>query len=384
MINLDKLKRARHGRQAALIDEVVSDPLAGLSPDAAEQRLRDERNHGRRARRAAAREELKAQARRQAFARLEQVGEAVEAYYGSQAHAAAPVLRGGSLVVQVSDVHFGCVVRGLEQRDNANTWDSQVACRRFKTLAEAAKFHGISHGAEELVVALTGDLFDSKIGKERYDKLLNSETAAALTYMRGKDLLIQFIDDLRASEIFGAIRVVGIAGNEARLYADRGHSHIMASDNWDALLNADLAARYRGSDVACEFGVNRYVAEIQGWRMLLIHGDQGRFNPTNQTQIQSLLGNHDADFGISGHIHDTLITGKWIRCASMMGTDAYAGDGLGLEGMAAQTILWLAPGVRHAYAIDLQNPSEELVPYQLFDYAGAFGFADNLFGFEHQ
>lgn len=380
MIDPNKLKAARAERSQ--MEEVIVDPLAGLSPEAAELRARTERNHGRRARRAAARDELKAQARRNAFARLEQVEAEVEAFYADAPTENAPILRGGSLVVQISDVHFGCVVRGMEERDNANTWDSQVACKRFKALAEAVKFYGVSHGAEELVVALTGDLFDSKIGKERYDKMLNSETAASLTYMRGKDLIIQFIEDLRLSEIFGQVRVVGIAGNEARLYADRGHSHIMASDNWDSLLNADLAARYRGSDVTCEFGVNRYVADIQGWRMLLIHGDQGRFNPTNQTAVQSLLGNHDADFGISGHIHDTLITGKWIRCASMMGTDAYAGDGLGLEGMAAQNILWLSPGVRNSYAIDLQNPSDELVPYQLFDYAGAFGLADNLFGFE--
>ena len=50
--------------------------------------------------------------------------------------------------------------------------------------------------------------------------------------------------------------------------------------------------------------------------------------------------------------------------------------------MAAQNILWLSPGGRNSYAIDLQHPPDELVPHQLFDSAGAFGLADNLFGFE--
>ena len=65
--------------------------------------------------------------------------------------------------------------------------------------------------------------------------------------------IFQFVETIRRSEVFGSIRIVGISGNEARLYADRGHSHIMASDNWDSLLNADLASRYLGSDIEVVF-----------------------------------------------------------------------------------------------------------------------------------
>ena len=60
-----------------------------------------------------------------------------------------------------------------------------------------------------------------------------------------------------------------------------------------------------------------------------------------------------------------------------MGTDFYAGDGLGLDGIAAQNVMWLAPGQRNTYAIDLQNPDPGLEPYELFDYGGAYGSAES-------
>ena len=72
------------------------------------------------------------------------------------------------------------------------------------------------------------------------------------------------------------------------------------------------------------------------------------------------------------------MTGKWIRSASLVGTDFYAGDGLGLEGRASQNIFWLAPGQRNTYAVDLQTPDPSIEPFKLFDYRGAFGSADIL------
>ena len=376
-IDFDRIKKLTERPAVEPITDVIADPLKGLSPEAQEQAIRDNRRTVRKDKRDRARAELQQTQLENEIRTTREMEEDISSFYASRKYSQGMRLKGGAIVVQLSDIHFGCVVKGMEERTDANEWDFTVAARRLRALAEHTKFYAVAHGAEELVVALTGDIFDSKIGKERYDKMLNSEGAATYTFSRGKDLVIQFINDLVASELFGRVRVTGIAGNEARLFADRGHSHVMSADNWDSALNAELASYYRGSDVECEFGVNRKVLEIQGHRMLMIHGDQGRFNPTNQTATQSLLGQHDATFGISGHIHDTLITGKWVRSSSVMGTDYYAGDGLGLDGIAAQNVMWLAPGQRNTYAVDLQNPDPGLEPYELFDYGGAYGSAES-------
>ena len=283
--------------------------------------------------------------------------------------------RGGSLLVQVTDVHFGGTVKGLEERDNANEYCLHKAAHRLAVYAEEILFYAAAHGVDELVIAFTGDIFDSKVGKERKDKMLHAEGTACSAYLKGRDLIRQFVDTFRESELFGSITLAGIAGNEARLYDDRGHGHVTASENWDSLLNADLVAWYAGSDVDLKMRVNRCVIEIQGWKVLLLHGDQAIDKNLSQTRCYSVLAQHKADFGISGHIHSGLVTPYWVRSASLIGTDAYAGDGLALDGMASQTIFWLRPGKRNTIQVDLQNADPDIEPFEVFDYDGAFGAA---------
>ena len=374
-IDYNAIRAMAEAKLPVNMNQKIADPLEGLTDGAREQKIRDDRRNARKEQRDAAREEYLVSQARSELAKAEEVAADAEAFYSSQSYGSALRCRGGSIMVQLSDLHFGCTVEGLEEREDANEYNLDIAAHRLATFAQQAIFYGVAHRAEECVIALTGDIFDSKIGKERYDKMFNSETTATQAYLRGRDLIIQFVEAIRQSEVFGSIRIVGISGNEARLYSDRGHSHIMAADNWDSLLNADLASRYIGSDIDCEFGVNRFVAEVQGWKVLLLHGDQGIDSKLSQTKVQSVLGTHGAHFGISGHIHDTLVTGKWIRSASLVGTDFYAGDGLGLEGRASQNIFWLAPGQRNTYAVDLQAPDPAVEPFKLFDYRGAFGVA---------
>ena len=374
-IDYNAIRSMAEAKRAAAFTDQIADPYEGLSDIAREQKIKDDRRDVRKEQRIAAREEVLVNEAKSELARAEDVAADAEAFYAAQSYKSQLRCRGGSIMAQLSDLHFGGTVKGLEEREDANVYNMDVAAHRLATYAQQVIFYGVAHLAEECVIALTGDIYDSKIGKERLDKILNSESTATASYLRGRDLIIQFIETIIRSEVFGSVRIVGISGNEARLYADRGHSHIMAADNWDSLLNADLASRYIGSDVQCDFGINRYVAEVQGWKVLLLHGDQGVDSKLSQTKVQSVLGTHNADFGISGHIHDTLVTGKWIRSASLVGTDFYAGDGLALEGRATQNIHWLAEGQRNTYAVDLQTPDPSVEPFKFFDYRGAFGVA---------
>jgi hypothetical protein len=273
-------------------------------------------------------------------------------------------------MVQLSDIHFGGTV---VDEPGGNVYNFGVAAARLAAYAQEVLFYGEAFQADELVIALTGDIFDSKIGKMRTDKMLHAESTACAAYQIGSHLIQSFIEELRLSEVFGSIRIHGIAGNEARLYPDRGFGQLTAAENWDALLNGDLAIRYAGSDVVTSFGVNNYVAEVQGWKVLMVHGDAGLSANLTQKEVQSLLGIHGADFGISGHIHDPYITGKWCRTASLIGTDNYAGDGLGLSGRASQNLYHLQPGRRNTVIVDLQNRAEGVTPYALPTYNGALG-----------
>ena len=279
-------------------------------------------------------------------------------------------ITGGTLMAQVTDVHVGATVR----RDD-NVYDTSVLARRLAAYSEEIISLAHATEAEELVIALTGDIFDSKIGKMRTDKVLHSEGPACWSFMVGRELICQFIDELVASEAFGRVRLTGISGNEARLMADRGHGELMATDNWDALLNGQLASYYAGSDVECEFGVNRLVVEAEGWKVLLMHGDQGLSARITQKECQSILKVHGGDFGLSGHIHDPHVTGHWVRGGSLIGTDSYAGEGLNLSGYASQTIIHLLPGRRNTHVIDLQH-CDDVEGYIVPDFAGAFGIAE--------
>jgi hypothetical protein len=281
-----------------------------------------------------------------------------------------PHKRGGAIMAQLSDIHFGGTV---VDEPGGNVYNFGVAAARLAAYAQEVLFYGEAFQADELVIALTGDVFDSKIGKMRTDKMLHAESTACAAYKVGSSLILSFIEELRLSEVFGSIRIHGIAGNEARLYPDRGFGHLTAAENWDSLLNGDLAMHYAGSDVATQFGVNNYVAEVQGWRVLMVHGDAGLSSNLTQKEVQSLLGIHGADFGISGHIHDPYITGKWCRTASLIGTDNYAGEGLGLSGRASQNLYHLQPGRRNTIVVDLQEKAEGVPAYKLPTFNGALG-----------
>ncbi len=371
-INFNRI-RSIASKAGAVIETQVEDPLKGLEGECRDQFLKDAARLSNKEKREEYREQIRTNQFATELRQARQIAEDVESLF---AHRKAPLgshLGGGTIAVQLSDLHLGGTVQGLEARETSNNYKLEVAAHRLAMLAEQVIFYGAAHSASSLAIMLTGDIFDSKVGKVRLDKVLNSEHSACQSLMIGADLIFQFIDYLRTSEVFGSVKIHGIAGNEARLYAERGHSPVMSSDNFDALLNAMLSQRYQGSDVELGFGVNRYVADIEGWKILMIHGDQALDKNCSQKTVQSLLGTHNADFGISGHIHDTLVTGKWIRSASLIGTDYYAGDGLDLQGRATQNIMWLAPNQRNVYNVDLQLPDPLIEPFFIPDYKGAFG-----------
>ena len=139
--------------------------------------------------------------------------EEADYYFRHREAPPADLGRGGALVAQLSDVHFGALIHSNDRRRG---FSLEMASKRLRLYAQQVLNHQLITGADQLIVALTGDMLDSRVGKERQDKFANAESTSAEALAHGTDLVVAFIRELAESEAFGRVRVVGISGNEAR------------------------------------------------------------------------------------------------------------------------------------------------------------------------
>ena len=170
-----------------------------------------------RAERDRAREEAAMAEVQTALAKAREVDAEMDAVIESQSYESQLRCRGGSIIVQLSDLHIGAMVKGLEARADANEYRMKIAAHRLAMFAQQTIFYGAAHGANHCTVALTGDIFDSRVGKARMDKIFNSETSATQSFMQGKSLIIQFIETIRRSEVFGCLLYTSPSPRDATL-----------------------------------------------------------------------------------------------------------------------------------------------------------------------
>lgn len=276
--------------------------------------------------------------------------------------------RGGALVAQLSDVHFGALIAENSRRRG---FSLAMASKRLRLYAQQVLNYQLATGADELIVALTGDLFDSRMGKEMTDKLANSECSQQEALAVGTDLIIAFITELIESEAFGKVRIAGVTGNEGRLTKDVTFGRTTAVENADTTLNQCLVRAFAG---VCEldFDPLTKVVEVQGERILLVHGHAKGFKHGSRDNRDHVLLRHEATFGICGHVHETMVDGNWARSASLCGTDDYADHGLEVGSRASQNLIHVLNGRRNLIALDLENPGD-IEGYPLLDYSGVFG-----------
>lgn len=283
----------------------------------------------------------------------------------------AGYVRGGTLVAQLSDLHFGAWIPQTEELEG---FSMSTAARRLRLYACRILDMQLATGASDLVICLTGDLVDSRIGKLRLDKVANAESTQGLVMNQGADLILSFIYELLESEQFGSVAVRGVAGNEGRMLPDVAFGETTAPENFDCLLHAIVEREFKGSDVDVQFSIHEIVVPVEDERILLIHGHTFKHN--NRTKMEQILLKHGATFGICGHIHEPLVTGNWARSASLCGTDAYASHGLQLSGRASQNLIHVQGSNRSVFTIDLERPGD-IEPYPLHTYSGAFGVVES-------
>ena len=280
--------------------------------------------------------------------------------------------RGGTLLVQLSDLHFGAVTR----RESKPHYCLATAAKRLRLYAQKVIELALIKGTKNLVVALTGDMVESRMGKMMPDKMVGYEGSQMYAAAVGAHLVGMFINEVRSSKLFDKIRIHGCPGNESRLTKDISFEDSLLSENLDCRLNEHLHNIFHGlPGVELLFNDRAMIIEVEEVKVLMIHGHTLR-GQLSQKMIGETLAQYGADYGISGHIHYPYACADWARSGSLVGEDNYAADGLTLRGgNASQTVIHFQGTRRDPTFIDLDDPGD-IEGYEIPTFSGAYGVVE--------
>ena len=255
-------------------------------------------------------------------------------------------------LVQLSDTHLNELIDIL-----GNNYDFSVASKRMKLLAIKTKTYFKAFNIKNILLALTGDLLNSN---RRLDELLNQATNRANASVLSFFLLKQFILDL--NQEFN-ITIASVTGNESRIEKEHSHSEIIASDNFDSVIENMLKIQFMDCPgITFATGSNKEkLINIANQNIILLHGDGSLTKSSTQTAVQLKFGAYAQkgiiiDYIIYGHVHCANISNYSARSASLCGSNTYNEQELGLVGRASQNIyIFYNDKTRDGIAVDLQH-----------------------------
>lgn len=181
----------------------------------------------------------------------------------------------GTPVLFISDIHAGEVVKPEEVMGlNRYSWKimEQRLERTFKTAAELLTEHLAHSRYNGIVVVLGGDIVSGDIHDELKE---TNEKTVYESILPMAEILAGHIAAL--ADVFGKVRVVGVAGNHGRS-TKRPRAKGYAATNADWVIY-QLIAKFLEKDkrITCEFPKSRdFCFEVAGRRFRLTHGDQFR------------------------------------------------------------------------------------------------------------
>lgn len=262
-----------------------------------------------------------------------------------------------ALVVQISDPHFNELVRPTTSLKNK--YDFSEAGKRLKKFSHHIKSIGEAYGVGEVILCFTGDLINSD---RRLDEKLSMATNRASSVVLSCFLLEQFIIDL--NEKFN-VSIASVIGNESRLSEEVAHSEVIATDNWDMVIDKILRVMFRNSPGIkfIDGSYNEKVVGIGNFNLLMLHGDKLKHTSIDR-EIYSKMAKYGQsgiviDYVIYGHLHQASISDWYARSGSLVGANAYSDEGLNLISKASQNFFLICPESKeiHSFRIDLQDTS---------------------------
>lgn len=221
-------------------------------------------------------------------------------------------------VIELSDWHFGEIVSAADTGGLAE-YNMDVAARRLQYLADAvrdikqSKLQG--YKIDKVCIFLLGDFASTNIHK----LLQHSIYTPVDSLLIGGYLLAQFLLDM--ARIFPSVEVDCVVGNHGRVEEKKQYQQRYC--NWDYVMYNQLSFMLLfQSNITFNFPRSFWLLkEIEGWRFLLLHGDDIRM--WNQIpwygilralrNFQELLNARDIIFDnvALGHFHNT---GVLDRC----------------------------------------------------------------------
>lgn len=238
-----------------------------------------------------------------------------------------------TLVIQLSDLHFGKVV-DLPH----NKFNFEVARKRLINYANEIISYSKALGIENSIVCFTGDMTNLD---SHFDSLLTNESNRANNFVTALDIMSEFLDIL--SENLN-VKCVGVVGNESRIRTSEYQSNNdkIASNNFDTLLFKVLKRTHKHIGWIGECDKLNEVICVQGKNILLTHGDKIKHTQDGVLKLKYRIMeqiNKKIDYVIFGHIHSTLITPSYSRSGSLVSADEYSSNGLNIsDSVASQNI----------------------------------------------
>lgn len=241
-----------------------------------------------------------------------------------------------TMIVQLSDLHFGKVVN-LQN----NKFNFDVAEARLNTYAREIEDIANKYEIKEMIICFTGDLFNLD---SHLDTLLSNESNRAVNFIKGIDILTNFIKRLGNKY---RLSFVGIVGNESRIraYEDQSNIDEVSSNNFDYIAFQTLSRIFPGIPKLNECNTLKHVFEVNGKNIGIFHGDKINKHTREELTKQSVslyeLSGKYIDYMIFGHIHEYLITATFARSGSLVGADNYAQNQLNIINSKASQNVFL-------------------------------------------
>lgn len=267
----------------------------------------------------------------------------------------AKTLQGPVGVLQISDIHFGEVIKEVD----GNSYDLKVLSKRMQKFVTRAKSTFKAAGVSDVLVALTGDLINSD---RRMDEVTTNANNRSKIVFSAVDILQQVILDLNAE--FN-IAVASVCGNESRIGKEVGWVDFVASDNFDFTIHNILQYIFKDKEGIKFIPMTdalECVVSINGQNLLLTHGHNGTANTSKAESAVSKIRARYAmkgvkiDYVIFGHIHSAYISDHFARSSGMPGGNAYSDKALNLTSKASQNLyMFYKDGSVDGLKVDLQS-----------------------------
>ena len=258
--------------------------------------------------------------------------------------------KGSVGVIVVTDVHFN-----EEVNLPHNKYNFEIASKRLKKLSNEAILLFKGRGIRNILVAFTGDLMNSD---RRLDELLNQASNRAKATITAVEILSSFLVDLASA--FNRVSVISALGNESRADKEMTWSDNALSNNYDYMILAMVKRLTKDVEniVFGDIDKVEVVVNLAGQNVLFLH-DMSKIT-SKQDKTQSAIGRYalqgvNISYIFGGHLHSTNISDISARSSSLVGSNSYNENALGLSGRAGQLLAVFGEDFHNVTMIDLQN-----------------------------